>query len=111
MDAHERSQLVVEWNGQQMTVDAAADSKICFGADEACDVQIERTFSSREHAYIKHDQQYFVLVDHSTNGTFVQTEDERVNFLRRGEIRLWGEGFISLGEPLAEESVIRFQHT
>ncbi len=111
MDAHERSQLVVEWNGHQLTVDAAADSKICLGATDHCDVQVARPFSSRDHAYIKHDQRYFVLVDHSTNGTFVQTEDERVSFVRRAEIRLWGEGYISLGEPLCQESAIRFQHT
>ena len=111
MDAHERSQLVVEWNGRQLTVDATADSKICLGATDACEVQVVRSFSSRDHAYIKHDQRYFVLVDHSTNGTFVQTEDEQVSFVRRGELRLWGEGYISLGEPLSEESAIRFQHT
>ena len=110
MDAHERSQLVVEWNGHQLTVDAAADSKICLGATDGCDVQVARPFSSRDHACIKHDQGYFVLVDRSTNGTFVQTEDERISFVRRAEIRLWGEGYISLGEPLCQESAIRFQH-
>ena len=89
MDAHERSQLVVEWNGHQLTVDAAADSKICLGATDGCDVQVARPFSSRDHACIKHDQGYFVLVDRSTNGTF----------------------YISLGEPLCQESAIRFQHT
>ncbi|MCZ6657952.1 MAG: FHA domain-containing protein [Gammaproteobacteria bacterium] len=111
MDAHERSQLVVKWNGQQWTVDAAADCKICLGGTDACDVQVARTFCSRDHAYIKHDQQCFVLVDRSTNGSFVQTQDEQVSFVRRAEIRLWGEGFISLGEPLSQESAIRFLHT
>ena len=52
-----------------------------------------------------------MLVDHSTNGTYVQTEDEQVTFLRRGEFRLWGDGWIALGEPLSAETAIRFRHT
>ena len=40
------------------------------------------------------------LVDFSTNGTYVQTEDEQVTHVHRGKLKLWGEGWISLGEPL-----------
>jgi hypothetical protein len=49
-----------------------------------------------------------VLVDHSTNGTNVQTEDERISMVHPGEMRWWGAGWISLGEPLTPETAIRF---
>ena len=77
----------------------------------AADLTVAGSTASRSHAHIEQRKQYFVLVDHSTNGTFVQTEDERVTFLRRGEMRLWGNGWIALGEPLSSESAIRFRHT
>ena len=80
------------------------------GAQPDGGLQVAGAYTSRRHATIERRKHFYVLVDHSTNGTFVQTEDERVAFVRRGEVRLWGDGWISLGDPLSEESAIRFRH-
>ena len=109
MDAREASRLVLDWHDRQWLIEdedrfslgSAAEADLCVGGDHA----------SRQHAHIEHRKHYFVLVDHSTNGTFVQTEDEQVNFVRRGEVRLWGDGWIALGAPLSPETAIRFRHT
>lgn len=109
MDAREASQLVLDWHDRQLTVDGRG--RVRLGSADSADLTVGSKCASREHAHIEHRKQFFVLVDHSTNGTYVQTEDERVTFLRRGELRLWGNGWIALGEPLSAETAIRFRHT
>ena len=42
-----------------------------------------------------------MLIDQSTNGTFVKTPEGKEVYLRREELPLWGEGSISLGEVIA----------
>ncbi len=109
MDAREASQLVLDWHDRQLTLDD--DQRIELGTADGAHLTVSGTNASRIHAHIEHRKQFFVLVDHSTNGTYVQTEDEQVTFLRRGEFRLWGDGWIALGEPLSAETAIRFRHT
>ncbi|MGE0622951.1 MAG: FHA domain-containing protein [Pseudomonadales bacterium] len=109
MDAREASQLVLDWHDRHLTL--GETRCVSLGTDADADLTVSGRSASRSHAHIEHRKQYFVLVDHSTNGTYVQTEDEKVTFLRRGELRLWGDGWIALGEPLSPESAIRFRHT
>lgn len=108
MDAREASQLVLDWHDRQLTLDERR--RVDLGTAPDADFTVAAAGASRSHAHIEHRKQYFVLVDHSTNGTYVQTEDEKVTFLRRGELRLWGDGWIALGEPLSQETAIRFRH-
>ena len=109
MDAREASRLVLDWHDRQLTLDETRCVQL--GTDTAADLTVAGRSASRAHAHIEHRKQYFVLIDHSTNGTYVQTEDEKVTFLRRGELKLWGDGWIALGEPLSPETAIRFRHT
>jgi hypothetical protein len=48
-------------------------------------------------------------MDESSNGTFVRLEDETVTFVHRRSKRLWGQGWISFGEPLTAASVVQFE--
>jgi len=109
MDAQERLPLVLTWHGTRAILDHRSAS-VTLGSLSDCGVRLAGAFTSRRHATIERRKHSYVLVDHSTNGTYVQTEDERVAFVRRGEVRLWGEGWISLGAPLSEDSAIRFRH-
>ena len=43
-------------------------------------------------------------------GVILQTEDERISFVHRTEMRLWGDGWLSLGEPGDAAVAIRFRH-
>ena len=54
--------------------------------------------ASREHCHIDFRRGKFVLVDHSTNGTYVYPEGEREIYLRREELPLSKLGSISLGQ-------------
>lgn len=109
MDAQQRSPLILRWHDRQAVLDDRRGA-VCLGTGADAGLRVQGRFASRCHATIERRKHSFVLVDHSTNGTFVQTEDERVTFVRRGEIRLWGEGWIALGDAPSEASAIRFRH-
>lgn len=108
MEAHPESQLMLSWQTRNATL-SDADQALSLGSDPGVDLPVKGQFASRAHAHIERRKQDFVLVDHSTNGTYVQTEDERISRVHRSEMRLWGAGWISLGEPLTEQNAIRFR--
>ena len=57
---------------------------------------------SRKHATLDFGRDRFILLDKSTNGTYVETENGETVFLRREAFPLWGRGRIALGAPAAE---------
>lgn len=59
---------------------------------------IETEFASREHCHIEFRRGKYVLVDHSTNGTYVYVDEQAPIYLRREELPLQGQGFIGLGQ-------------
>lgn len=108
MDTQEGSQLILNWQDRQLFVGGSAPARALLGREPTSDLQLDLPFASRTHAYLEQRQQSFVLVDHSTNGTYVQTEDEQVTLVHRAEMRLWGEGWISLGEQPSAANAIQF---
>lgn len=70
---------------------------ITMGRQEHNDLEVIDTRVSRSHARIEYREGAFVLIDHSTNGTFVLVEGQKGVNLRRDEISLEGNGFITLG--------------
>lgn len=66
---------------------------------------------SRTHASIEYRRGKFVLIDRSTNGTFLQINDEETVFLHRDQMHLRREGIILLGQDGSESGceVIHFQ--
>lgn len=73
-------------------------SNITFGRDAASTVQLNGLRTSRHHARIEPRGNRFVLIDLSTNGTYVRTRDESALRLLREEFVLRGEGTISFGD-------------
>ncbi len=82
---------------------------LTLGTEQTCDVVYAGEHTSRNHAFIEAHRGDFYLVDTSSNGTFVQTEDERVQYVHRDRVRLWGVGWISLGTPLHVKKPIMFR--
>ncbi len=101
--------LFLRWRDQTHTVSLIEGATLSLGRDSA-DVVVNRPYVSREHADIVVSNGNFLLVDHSTNATFVRSEDEKLTVVKRCTRRLWGTGWISLGEPPTPENAIRFGH-
>jgi predicted component of type VI protein secretion system len=67
------------------------------GRAEDNDVVIKGNLISRIHAKVEMRRGKFVLVDQSTNGTFVQNIQGEETFIRRDSAEIRGEGTIGLG--------------
>lgn len=74
------------------------------GRGSQTDLAVSTKLASRVHAKVEYRRGKFVIVDQSTNGTFVRTQDGESVYLRREELLLWGAGVISLGEEVGEDT-------
>ncbi|HEY4747701.1 MAG TPA: adenylate/guanylate cyclase domain-containing protein, partial [Steroidobacteraceae bacterium] len=72
-------------------------SSITIGRAEDNDVVVKGNLISRLHARIEISRNKFVLIDQSTNGTFVQSADGEESFVRRDSLQIKGHGMIGLG--------------
>jgi adenylate cyclase len=80
-------------------------SSLTLGRDAENDVVIADALASRLHARIERRRDNFVLIDQSSNGTFVTTEGEGEIQLRREEVKLRGRGHITFGRRYSSDSV------
>jgi len=71
---------------------------------------IDKRFVSRRHAQFKYRDGSFILVDQSTNGTYLKYERGDELHLVGDETQLTGDGVISLGRPIVagDEFLIQF---
>jgi class 3 adenylate cyclase len=76
---------------------AAGAAALAFGRDAQNDVVVGDPLASRLHARIERRRDKFVLVDQSSNGTFVAVDGEPEIVLRREEVILRGRGTIRFG--------------
>jgi adenylate cyclase len=75
---------------------------IILGREPDCDLVIAHHLVSRHHCRIERRQDKFVLADQSTNGTYVTVEGDTEMPLHREELPLRRHGWISLGQPRAD---------
>ena len=83
------------------TVLTLSDSRrvIVMGRDAECDVAIRDRRASRRHARIELRGDRVVLIDHSTNGTYVTLKGQPEIYLRGNECVIHGQGQISFAAP------------
>jgi adenylate cyclase len=70
---------------------------LTLGRDLGNQLVIEDRKASRKHALIEHRAKGFVLLDRSTNGTFVTLAGQQEMMLRHDEVLLTGSGRICFG--------------
>jgi class 3 adenylate cyclase len=101
--------LRLRYQGQEVLVDHSREI-ITIGRAEDNDLVIKGNLISRLHARIEMNRNKFMLIDQSTNGTFVAVKDGEDAFVRRDSMQIRGEGMIGLGKVPDENSsqVIRY---
>jgi len=106
-----RPQRVRIVHGTRMIELGETTGIFALGRDAANDLVIADRMASRMHARIERRRDNFVLVDHSSNGTYVRVDGEAELMLRREEWRLRGHGFCSFGHPYEQDTaeVLEFQ--
>jgi class 3 adenylate cyclase len=90
------SRLQLSFRDQQVEVNDKRKSVI-MGRAEDNDLVIKGNLISRIHAKVEMRRGKFILVDQSTNGTFVQNLRGEETFVRRDSTEISGEGTIGLG--------------
>jgi len=72
-------------------------SILILGRDNTADIVVREKTASRRHARIERRGAQYVLVDESTNGTYVAIEGDSELLLRHESVMLRGRGKIALG--------------
>jgi adenylate cyclase len=103
------ARLRLRWLDREVVVDERHPS-VTIGRAEDNDLVVKGNLISRLHARIELSRNKLVLIDQSTNGTFVQTLGGEESFVRRDSLQLKGEGMIGLGRLPETDSAqtIRF---
>jgi class 3 adenylate cyclase len=82
------------------------------GRSEECEIPLDAPFASRKHVRLEYRRGKFMLVDESSNGTYVEMEDSgkmRVVYVRNEAFALVGSGRFSLGtRPESDEYAVSF---
>jgi class 3 adenylate cyclase len=99
-NAHE---LTLSYNGQQFKINADCKS-IMLGRGDDCDIIIRNSVISRLHVRVEFRFGKFLIVDQSTNGTYVRFSDGHVAHITREEMILQGAGRFSLGQSSFENA-------
>lgn len=81
-----------------------ARPSITMGRQSHNNLVVEDTRVSRSHSRIVYRQDEFVLIDHSTNGTYVFIKGEKGMNLKQNELLLQGSGIFGLGRKVAPDS-------
>jgi adenylate cyclase len=86
-------------------------SSLTLGREARNDIMLKDKMASRNHARIERRKDKYVLIDLSSNGTYVLMENGDQLKLRREEMIMYGSGEITFGHPAGEanEEAIRFR--
>jgi len=106
-----RARLRLVFRERELWLDRAA-AAITLGRDPACGVEVQDPSASRLHATIEIRGDKVVVVDHSSNGTYVAWDQNSETWLRREEMILPPRGRISLGcsTRAPHAAVVEFFH-
>lgn len=95
--ANPAERLFVRVNGAAYVIDNAAP-RMSFGRDKECSYVLRGSKVSRHHAVIeKRGRSGFVLVDQSTNGTYLKLDGHEEQRLQETEAIISGRGKIGFG--------------
>lgn len=98
----EAARLFIHFNGATSELNAS-HPLLSIGRLNSCGLVLHRSCCSRVHAKIERRGDAYVLIDQSTNGTFVLPDGGEEEFVRQRELLLSGRGTISFGMPFSAE--------
>jgi len=89
---------------ERITEVSSRSSDLMFGRSKSCNIVVDADCVSRHHAKLVYRKGKFVVVDQSTNGSFVKTQGGQEVFIQNEEYPLSGSGFISLGKAVSVDN-------
>lgn len=107
-EQHRPFRIRLMYLGEVLILDDRERASATLGRGQENDLVIKGNLVSRLHARIEAGKNRFMLIDESTNGSFVQGQNGDDAFVRRDAIPLKGKGVIGLGrvpEPQSYHTV------
>jgi len=104
------ARLRLRFKGEELVVGEQGKATITMGRADENDVVIKGNLISRVHARIDVARNRFVLVDESTNGTFIQQDVGEELYVRRDSTVLTGSGVISMGRVAARGTPLAIEY-
>lgn len=106
-----QARLSLRYRGNETPV-CVDQLPITIGRAKTCTLSVDAAHASRQHLQIENRRGKFVLVDQSTNGTYVRllgAHEPRLLFLRNEEFILVGAGALGLGtDPDGDPARVEF---
>jgi hypothetical protein len=101
--------LTIQFNDSVIKMSANTITSATIGRGKECDLIIPAPQASREHCKIENNRGKYIFSDHSTNGSYIHHNETEL-FFHQEKAPLLGNGFISLGEPRAnnEDFLLRY---
>jgi class 3 adenylate cyclase len=96
------ARIVLRHGAKELVLDETATT-ITLGRDAQNDIVIADRKASRLHARLERRRDKFVIVDQSSNGTFVTVDGEPEIMLRREELMLRGRGHVTFGHAYLDD--------
>jgi class 3 adenylate cyclase len=109
-DSEARVRLRLRFRGQELVLGDPGPNAASMGRADENDVVIKGNLISRVHARIDRHKNRFVLVDESTNGTFIQRDDGEEVYVRRDSTELTGSGVIGMGRVAARGTLLAIEY-
>ena len=95
-----QSVLTIQYEDDIIKMSANTVTSATVGRGQDCDLIIPSHQASREHCKIECNRGKFTFVDNSANGSYINHNGTEL-FFHQEQVPLQGEGYISLGEPSA----------
>jgi pSer/pThr/pTyr-binding forkhead associated (FHA) protein len=106
--ANVKATLTLEIGGRTLSF-PEGKTVLTMGRENTCDIVVAEKTASRNHARIERSGLLFVLIDESTNGTYVAMEGHNEVLLRRDRVMLRGRGKIGFGTSTGKATaLVRF---
>jgi class 3 adenylate cyclase len=106
-----RHRLRLCFQGQELLIGGDGRQTVTLGRSDDNDVVIKGDLISRVHARIELRKNRYVLTDESINGTFVQGNDGKEQYLRRDSMELTGSGVIGMGRVAARGTPLAVEYS
>jgi hypothetical protein len=110
-EASASGRLRLRFRGQELVLGETSKTAASMGRADENDVVIKGNLISRVHARIDLRKNRFVLVDESTNGTFIHRDDGEEVYVRRDSAELTGSGIIGMGRVAARGTPLAIEYT
>jgi len=104
-EQHQPFRIRIRHRDRELILDDRKQTSLKIGRGDDNDLVVRGHLVSRLHARIEAGKHRFVLVDESTNGSFVRTSKGEDTYVRRDSASLKGSGLIGLGQPPEQGTV------